>query len=109
MQANVELAAELNVLSESTAVARTTASRLRREVARLTKLQSLCADQLVALLAKREETEAWHAASARELDDLEASIAAEHKRNEVCTKSKDDSIYLSVQCSSPLAGPPWCS
>ena len=83
MQANVELAAELNVLSESTAVARTSASKLRREVARLTKLQSLCADQLVALLAKREETEEWHAASARELEELEASITAEHKRNEV--------------------------
>lgn len=83
MQANIELAAELNALSETTAVARTTAARLRREIARLTKLQSLCADQLVALLARREETEAWHAASARELEELEASITAEHKRNEV--------------------------
>ena len=83
MQANGELAAELNTLSETTAVARTTATRLRREVARLTKLQSLCADELVALLVKREETEAWHAASARELEDLEASITVEHKRNEV--------------------------
>ena len=83
MHANVELAAELNALSETTAVARTAASRLRREIARLTKLQSLCADQLVALLARREETEAWHAASLRELEDLEASITAEHKRNEV--------------------------
>jgi hypothetical protein len=47
MQSNSELAAELNALSEQTAVARSTATQLRREVARLSKLQSLCADQVI--------------------------------------------------------------
>jgi chromosome segregation ATPase len=90
MRANQALAAELNALTESAAGSRAEVARLKRDTAKATKLQALTATKITEAEEKRVAAEAQRAELQRHLEEVEAAVEAERRRNDVKRQAVDD-------------------
>jgi chromosome segregation ATPase len=90
MRGNQALAAELNALSEAAAASRIEAARLKRDAARATKLQALTLAKIDEAEERRAAAEAQRSELARHLEEVEAAVEAEGRRNDVKRAAVDD-------------------